>query len=100
MKLAHRVSYEAAYGPIPAGLHIDHLCRVRKCVRPEHLEAVTQGENNLRAFRRITPEMAQQIIDDPGRQVDIAKRFGTSQTNVSRIKRGALVWQRHQNDVS
>ena len=45
---AHRVSYEMAHGPIPVGLQIDHLCRVRNCVRPEHLEVVTPRENNLR----------------------------------------------------
>lgn len=41
----HRFSYELHVGPIPAGLYIDHLCRVRRCVRPDHLEAVTNGEN-------------------------------------------------------
>lgn len=47
--LAHRVSYEAARGPIPAGLVIDHLCRNAPCVNPAHLEAVTQSENLLRS---------------------------------------------------
>lgn len=47
---AHRVAYRAAYGEIPVGKHIDHLCAVRTCVNPEHLEAVTQGENNRRAW--------------------------------------------------
>lgn len=46
---AHRVSYEVHKGEIPSGLHIDHLCGNRKCVNPDHLEAVTQQENNLRA---------------------------------------------------
>jgi len=42
---AHRFSYEHYKGKIPKGLTIDHLCRNRKCVNPEHLEAVTQQEN-------------------------------------------------------
>lgn len=45
----HRVSYELHIGAIPEGLHIDHLCGVRLCANPEHLEAVTQAENNRRA---------------------------------------------------
>lgn len=42
---AHRVSFELAKGKIPDGLQIDHLCKVKACVNPNHLEAVTQQEN-------------------------------------------------------
>jgi len=45
---AHRVAYALEVGPIPEGLDLDHLCRVRHCVRPSHLEPVTRRENTLR----------------------------------------------------
>jgi len=48
MVLAHRVAYECAVGPIPAGFVIDHICHMLRCVNPEHLQAVTvqaNGEN-------------------------------------------------------
>lgn len=43
--LAHRWAYMQSRGAIPAGLELDHLCRQRECVRPDHLEAVTHAEN-------------------------------------------------------
>jgi hypothetical protein len=46
---AHRWAYVALVGPIPDGLVIDHLCRVRNCVNPAHMELVTPRENTLRS---------------------------------------------------
>jgi hypothetical protein len=55
-RAAHRVAYEAVNGPVPAGLTLDHLCRVRRCVNPLHLEAVPHKVNVNRGLRKLKPE--------------------------------------------
>lgn len=45
---AHIVSFELSGRRVPEGLQLDHLCRVRHCVRPDHLEPVTTRENLMR----------------------------------------------------
>lgn len=52
----HRVAYRLWIGPIPDGLHIDHLCRRPPCFNPAHLEAVTPAEN---AWRGMAPLIVQ-----------------------------------------
>lgn len=51
-KRVHKVAYEAAIGPVPAGLVLDHKCRVRSCCNPAHLEPVTNRSNILRGVSR------------------------------------------------
>lgn len=46
---AHRLAYELLVGPIPTGKQLDHLCRVRHCVNPAHLEPVVSRTNTLRS---------------------------------------------------
>lgn len=58
---AHRIAYELLIGPIPDGRQLDHLCRVRRCVNPSHLEAVSSGENT----RRGLPAMSKGLTHCP-----------------------------------
>lgn len=65
--MAHRYSYEFAYGPIPEGLELDHVwargCRNKHCVRPTHLEPVTHKENMVRAYQIPRPKQPSKIQD-------------------------------------
>ncbi|MFD4474720.1 HNH endonuclease signature motif containing protein [Streptomyces sp. NPDC058471] len=49
-RYAHRLAWEFLVGPIPEGMVLDHLCRIRHCVNPDHTEIVTQAENLRRGF--------------------------------------------------
>ena len=89
MVYAHRAAYEAARGEIPPGLSLDHLCRVRACVNPDHLEAVTPAENARRgASAKLTHAQVAEIRASPIRQRVLARRFGVSQSQISRVRNG------------
>ncbi|SRR5229473_1887956 len=59
MESAHRVAYQVTVGPIAKGLTADHLCRVRRCIRPSHIEPVTNRENVLRGDTFPARQLAQ-----------------------------------------
>lgn len=46
MALCHRVVWIAAHGPIPEGMHVDHICRNRPCINIDHLQLLTHAENS------------------------------------------------------
>lgn len=56
---AHKLIYQLMIGPVPRGLDLDHLCRVRSCVNPDHLEPVTRSENSRRGLTGNAAAIAQ-----------------------------------------
>lgn len=60
---AHRVVYELLVGPIPADTELDHLCRVKRCVRPDHLEAVDHRLNVMRGVGPTAVNAAKETCD-------------------------------------
>ncbi len=92
MTYAHRTAFERARGPIPAGMQIDHLCRVRECVNPDHLEIVTQKENVRRGkSTKLTVANVRSIRSSDEKHQVLAERHGVSASHISRVKR-CLVW--------
>lgn len=84
---AHRLAYELARGPIPAGFHVDHLCRVTNCVNPDHLEAVPPRENVRRQPQvKLTPEIVREIRGSDESQRRIAARLGVSASLISAVR--------------
>lgn len=82
--------YEQVVGPIPAGMTIDHLCRVRACMRPSHLEAVSHAVNIHRGVAtKLTEADAKKIRESTKKGKDLAMEYGVSQAQVSRIRNGS-----------
>jgi hypothetical protein len=78
LKLAHRVAYESANGPIPDGLTVDHLCFTPACVNVSHLRLLTREENTRRQRSALKSHC------DSGHPFDEANTYDRSRNNASR----------------
>lgn len=102
-KTLHRVVYEVLRGPVPGDLTLDHLCRNRSCVNPDHLEPVTSRENTLRGEgvaarnarkthcirgHKFTPENTKIRKDNGGRQCRTCNRAWANEKN-ARLRRAS-----------
>jgi hypothetical protein len=86
---AHRWYYERAKGKIPEGLTIDHACRNRLCVNPEHLEAVPNAVNVQRgAHTRLTRGDVTMIRTSAESNRALAARLGVSYTTIRNARVG------------
>lgn len=86
--IAHIVFYERKYGKVPDGLELDHLCRIRLCVNPDHLEPVTRMVNVQRgAQAKLSPKDVLQIRDlyKIMRCTDIAELYNVSPTAITDV---------------
>jgi len=90
-RTAHSVYWERENGPIPTGLQLDHLCRNRACVRPSHLEPVTQTENVRRGAHTILNSCQVQFIKQLIGSIPhgkIGTMFGVARYVISDIANG------------
>ena len=92
-KGAHVYIYIRKHGPVPEGLEIGHLCGVKLCVNPAHLEAMTHEKNNqqMKSGVKLTEKKVQEIREKSARGVSarsLASKFGVNRNAIYSIRRG------------
>jgi len=89
----HRKMYVKKYGPVPKGKTLDHLCRIRHCVNPDHLEPVFPHENSRRSplITKLTAEKVIEIRKKVSEKTPyrlLAEHFGVTVATICDIVKG------------
>jgi hypothetical protein len=89
-RLVHRLEWEKVHGPVPAGLQLHHLCEVKRCMNPDHLQLMTAAEHTrIGPLTKLTPDDVLEIrrlLSDGVRNSQIARMYGLDRSTVSNIK--------------
>ncbi len=86
---AHVWLWTMTNGPVPNGLQLDHLCRVRRCCRPDHLEPVTSAENQRRGAKtKLNWDAVNEIRSRQKLGKEYAMQFGVTPSCISSVLKG------------
>ena len=91
---AHRYAYELHKGAIPPGHVVHHTCFCKRCVNPDHLEAISQRDNvkenhkqgRMAHINKLTPQQVISINKSKRPNRELADRYGVSVTTIRRIR--------------